>query len=840
MTLCCNLVVEDKELGIFRFPHQSVREYLETRPDYSVPEINAVAAQICLSYLTKPKVVARHARGAVVNAQTNFDSRDEGQHNLHDYATLFWLLHLQHADNLSRTTEISSLIASFLLRRRANPAFASWMNDARALNRDSQWKGYEQTQKYRDLRKALDDCFCEPPNPWFLACVFGLQEVIEKTAPPTQSKQNENGLGLLHLACRYHNSEVVRQLLNKGEDLNSKDIYGHTPLFHAVPDAKIAKILFERSNELEVSEHIVMKAISDNTSSGEERVELLDMLLKRGGRVSVTEDMIEVAGLAKDGDFIEWLLDQDASEEIMENVFKVAANTASGDLLRDIHEQEPSLKATPDMLCGAAAHNNEEALVAFLEMFDEPRIPVEVLQVAAYHSSTKILDIILQEDPEIEIPQDILVNVAVNHNDAAAIMDYFLRRKPDLDVTSDCLASAAANSIPEQAVSVTKFLLAHDPTLEINEEVLRSIIKFGNRDMLRFLLDRQPSLQISQDLVELAAGTWWQEGECTINLLLERNPCAVVDMDFLTVAARRVDKPGFELCWNKFGQAKATQDLLIAASSNKYPEVLEFLLHQDPNIFPSEECFQSLLKTQSSTGKQKLDLLLKRSKDFVPSEATYSAAIQCNNTMSVYFLGKLKTLAPTEQTWKNAACFDDYGWALSPCIVLRILWSRGLRPANATALVESAARSGNVASVKFLLEQNAIEGLKERWLPIAQLTQAVAGGSARVVRDLLDKGIEPDTKSDVDGRTPLLIAARMGDVEAVAMLLKTNAVDIEAKEFEFGRTPLLCAISRDHTEVVKLLLEKGADKSVRDIEGKTPYEIATEANVSDELREMLL
>jgi hypothetical protein len=211
-------------------------------------------------------------------------------------------------------------------------------------------------------------------------------------------------------------------------------------------------------------------------------------------------------------------------------------------------------------------------------------------------------------------------------------------------------------------------------------------------------------------------------------------------MDLVTAAAERFNKPEFELVWNKSDEAEVTQDILITASSNRDPDVLEFLLGQDLEIVPSEECFQSPLKIESSTAKQKLDLLLKRIKDFVPSEATYSAAIEGNSEVSVYFLGKFKTLAPTEQTWKNAACLDDEN-AHGGCTVLRILWSRGLRPANVPALVETAAKNGNVASVEFLLEQNPVEGMKERWLPIAQLTQAAAEKPVRVVRELLAKGL---------------------------------------------------------------------------------------------------
>jgi ankyrin repeat protein len=144
------------------------------------------------------------------------------------------------------------------------------------------------------------------------------------------------------------------------------------------------------------------------------------------------------------------------------------------------------------------------------------------------------------------------------------------------------------------------------------------------------------------------------------------------------------------------------------------------------------------------------------------------------------------------------------------------------------ALVESAARKGNVASVELLLQQNAIEGMKEQWLPIAQLMQATAERPTKIIRDLLDKGIDPDTKSDIDGRTPLLMAALLGREEVVDMLLETNAVDIKTKEFEFGRTTLMYAAEQGHIEVVRLLLEKGADISVTDAQGKTAFTLAKE------------
>ena len=51
LDLCCNFLVLDNELDVFRFAHLSVREYLETKSEYSPESSHALAAQFCLRYL---------------------------------------------------------------------------------------------------------------------------------------------------------------------------------------------------------------------------------------------------------------------------------------------------------------------------------------------------------------------------------------------------------------------------------------------------------------------------------------------------------------------------------------------------------------------------------------------------------------------------------------------------------------------------------------------------------------------------------------------------------------------------------------------------------------------
>jgi ankyrin repeat protein len=56
------------------------------------------------------------------------------------------------------------------------------------------------------------------------------------------------------------------------------------------------------------------------------------------------------------------------------------------------------------------------------------------------------------------------------------------------------------------------------------------------------------------------------------------------------------------------------------------------------------------------------------------------------------------------------------------------------------------------------------------------------------------------------------LAAKNGH-KAVVKLLVEKGADLESKDKDFRWTPLLWAAARGHEAVVKLLLEKGAKKS---------------------------
>jgi hypothetical protein len=95
------------------------------------------------------------------------------------------------------------------------------------------------------------------------------------------------------------------------------------------------------------------------------------------------------------------------------------------------------------------------------------------------------------------------------------------------------------------------------------------------------------------------------------------------------------------------------------------------------------------------------------------------------------------------------------------------------------------------------------------------LSWAAERGHEAVVKLLLEKGADLETRDDNSGQTPLSLAAESGHEVMVKLLLEKGA-DLETRDDNSGRTPLSLAAESGHEAVVKLLLEKGADLETRD------------------------
>ena len=133
---------------------------------------------------------------------------------------------------------------------------------------------------------------------------------------------------------------------------------------------------------------------------------------------------------------------------------------------------------------------------------------------------------------------------------------------------------------------------------------------------------------------------------------------------------------------------------------------------------------------------------------------------------------------------------------------------RASRPSQderfAASVIEmlNAARTGDVARVKELLEQNRRLLSARDWLGNTALILAVNSGQQAVADLLFSAGVQPDIHE----------AAAIGQTDRVAVLLRENASLLNSYSVE-GFTPLGLAAHFGHSETTRFLLDQGANPS---------------------------
>ena len=90
---------------------------------------------------------------------------------------------------------------------------------------------------------------------------------------------------------------------------------------------------------------------------------------------------------------------------------------------------------------------------------------------------------------------------------------------------------------------------------------------------------------------------------------------------------------------------------------------------------------------------------------------------------------------------------------------------------------------------------------------------AARKGDAAKVKELLDKGVDVNTKTQY-GATALAYACDKGHIEVVKLLLEHGA-NVNVKDTFYGEVPIDWAISKDNVEIIKLLVDKGAQDKDR-------------------------
>lgn len=113
-----------------------------------------------------------------------------------------------------------------------------------------------------------------------------------------------------------------------------------------------------------------------------------------------------------------------------------------------------------------------------------------------------------------------------------------------------------------------------------------------------------------------------------------------------------------------------------------------------------------------------------------------------------------------------------------------------------------ASRSGDISRVKFLLQKNNINNMDSNGWTV--LMYAVCGsGSPELVRELLNRGANPNLKYGSREKTVLICAVEKGDADVVKVLLQERC-DLEVKDAD-GWTALIHAVKLGNTDIARMV-----------------------------------
>ncbi|MCJ1360834.1 MAG: hypothetical protein MMC33_010843, partial [Icmadophila ericetorum] len=263
LDMCCNLVVLDVELDVFRFAHLSVREYIEDLDEYTNIEIHKLAAERCID----------------VYVYKTFKTFTTEQNNvLTPYATLYWPVHCQYI-KYHLTDKLKGKIRQFTLQDGGvSPLFLNWISAMRKLpHKQLNWEG--------PLTRKLKTVFSFPHTPPFLACCFGLFSSVDDLTTLKNvnwNQRNHDGRTGLQVAAEGGHIEMVEKLLAAGADVNAAaGRYGGRTALQAAAEG----------GHIEVVEKLLAAGADVNAAAGYEGRTGLQAAAV-GGHIEVVEKLL--------------------------------------------------------------------------------------------------------------------------------------------------------------------------------------------------------------------------------------------------------------------------------------------------------------------------------------------------------------------------------------------------------------------------------------------------------------------------------------------------------------------------------------------------------------------
>ena len=790
--ICCNLVVVDAELDLFRFAHLSVREYVEGCDEYNDINIHSHALERCLALF-------------VYDAA----SRTENKDCFTAYATIHWPSHYVRIEHNQLSGSMKAMLTQFLFND-VSVAFASWTSSAKRLYESMSWTDHK---KKRMLLEALS----MPPTAQFIASYLGLFSIVELLIASKNidwNQRNENGHTSLHLGVLQNDERMVRLLLKKKINLEVANNEMMTALSLAAANGRrgVVELLVDAGASLKARDWINRTALHCAAVTGDTdgHQASVKTLLTHGADCSAKD---------RHGMTALWLAAKHEHKKVFELLVKAEADSNAAD-----KSETPIISK---LLQLESYSRNEHSVAALLSKIkggdniqDEDGQPSSW---CAIHRRN-VVKLLVENGADLR-SVDKSKNRTLLHYTALAFdadtMQLLLDKGADIhaqDKTGLTVLHIAAMSGHYRAVEILLNAGTTVRSTNSEHENINLCNESGEVDKLT------PDLYLKEFEVTPLHLAIFHAHHRIVKLLLSK--VGTVDVnefaedenlhpDWMRVeeVSKELLREGMNL---NFSSSKMT--LAVAASFGKLG-IMRKLLDNDAKTDARSELKEYALLEAAYAGHEKAtEMLLEYGanvnfkKGGCSRTALHWAAKGGHEVIAKILLSNGAEVDLKDKDGNTALCLADISGHIR---TITLLIERGAninsRDLEGGTPLHLAILKKNEKVIEILLEKDADTEILDKWgdtaLHIAAKNGYVEGHEA-VVQLLLEKGADINEQGGQYDNA--LQEASLRGHEAVVQLLLEKGADVNEQGGEYGNA-LQAASWGGHEAVVQLLLEKGAD-----------------------------
>ncbi|KAL4875480.1 hypothetical protein BJY04DRAFT_224039 [Aspergillus karnatakaensis] len=677
LQMCSGFVTLDKTFGL---THLSVKEFLQERPEYTPEAGHAFLAASFVSYLNYTNKFQIFNRGHRV-----FHDFRDFQYCFRHYVAEYWAQHCGMAGCQRSKQPLASLLSYFWPRpERQDCTFTSCVYESRFLL----FNGFDSVTVDRK------------PTPFFLACYYGLQEVVEAHLQNGYAidQTTSSGLTGLFFACLGEQLDLISYLISHGAATSTRNedyvsAFSSTISLACSGRPIIFNQLLEHASK-NIAESDLSFCLSTPWSGawGDSR-KLRD---RHEWRPSYVEET-----LAK---LLMHMPTFRITGDMVRGMFYYGANVT-----RLLLEHDALFRLTDEALEDLVTHRdtpNEiidlfEVLRAFGQSpLDQEQFHLALRTCEIRSNPVTMVDYFLALNPALSILQETEFAAMMNSTHDHVLIQHLL--KLDMLITDDMVMKAMMDA--REPAALLQLLFHHDNSPQVTLQHIQCAIeldRYNAPDIMRVLLQFNTHLNVPQGMVTAFLNSRCANRDVSEVLLSVASP-----VELTTGLLEQLDARGNNVALQAVIASNSpqniTRELVGAATERSWvtTKTLQDLLKRAPAAFTLPE---PTIQRAYAEDHNLLQLIMERWPDVSPTETCLKKAVLDKRTFGV-ILDARPNLFLSEPVVLSACTEDEYNYAVyNSAAVIQMILHHQPDTAITEGMFKTVLRSSQPDILKALL-----------------------------------------------------------------------------------------------------------------------------------------